>query len=130
MGKEPGQFRGVQIWALGCVICEMATGRRPWANLDNEFAIMFNIANGGTPQLPGPDQLSPQGLDFLERCFEKNAKERPTAVQLLQHEWIMAIRNRVVEPTTPSDTTSSAQSTPNPNSASSAGKPSGTDGFY
>jgi mitogen-activated protein kinase kinase kinase len=111
-GENPGRAGAVDIWSLGCVILEMATGRRPWANLDNEWAIMYNIAQGNPPQLPSPDQLSPSGIDFLKRCFMRDPKKRASAVELLQHEWIMVIRNQVVEPSTPSDTSGSAQSTP------------------
>ncbi|KAN0067627.1 hypothetical protein V8E54_014192 [Elaphomyces granulatus] len=92
----------VDIWSLGCVILEMATGRRPWS-LDNEWAIMYNIAQGNQPQLPTRDQLSDLGIDFLTRCFERDPMRRPTATELLQHEWIVSIRQQVVvEPQTPS----------------------------
>ncbi|OAQ72300.1 STE/STE11/SSK protein kinase [Pochonia chlamydosporia 170] len=111
-GENPGRAGSVDIWSLGCVVLEMATGRRPWANLDNEWAIMYNIAQGNPPQLPTADQVSPQGLDFLSKCFTRNPKERPSAVELLQHEWIMAVRSQVVEPMTPSDSSSSAMMTP------------------
>jgi mitogen-activated protein kinase kinase kinase len=93
----------VDIWSLGCVILEMATGRRPWSSLDNEWAIMYNIAQGNQPQMPSRDQLSEMGVDFLQRCFERDPMRRPTAAELLQHEWIVYIRNQVVvEPQTPS----------------------------
>ncbi len=128
-GENPGHFGAVDIWSLGCVILEMATGRRPWANLDNEWAIMYNIAQGNPPQLPASDQLSPQGLDFLKRCFVRDSNKRATAVELLQHEWIMTIRNRVVEPATPSsDSSSSAQNTPSIPSTSSMRSTTG-EGF-
>lgn len=92
----------IDIWSLGCVILEMATGRRPWSSLDNEWAIMYNIAQGNQPQLPSRDQLSDIGIDFLRRCFERDPLKRPTAAELLQHEWIVSIRNQVVvEPQTP-----------------------------
>jgi mitogen-activated protein kinase kinase kinase len=132
-GENPGHLGAVDVWSLGCVILEMATGRRPWANLDNEWAIMYNIAQGNPPQLPSPDQLSPQGVDFLKRCFVRDSKKRATAIELLQHEWIMAIRNRVVEPSTPSSDTSSNQNTPSsaaPSTASGRNSVSGDGGFY
>lgn len=128
-GENPGKAGAVDIWSLGCVILEMATGRRPWANLDNEWAIMYNIAQGNPPQLPTPDQLSDQGMDFLMKCFARDPKQRPSAVELLQHEWIMAIRSQVVEPSTPSDASGSAQLTPATASISSRGS-GGPEGFY
>ncbi|KAI0485302.1 hypothetical protein GGR56DRAFT_68120 [Xylariaceae sp. FL0804] len=128
-GENPGRAGSVDVWSLGCVILEMVTGRRPWSNLDNEWAIMYNIAQGNPPQLPSPDQLSPQGLDFLQKCFIRDPKKRASAVELLQHEWIMCIRNQVVEPPTPSDGSGSTQGTPHPSSAGSKGS-AGADGFY
>ncbi|CZS90699.1 hypothetical protein WAI453_004012 [Rhynchosporium graminicola] len=107
-GENPGRAGAVDVWSLGCVILEMATGRRPWASLDNEWAIMYNIAQGNPPQLPAMDQLSPEGIDFLKRCFVRDPKKRASAAELLQHEWIMAIKSQVaIEPSTPSDAGSS-----------------------
>ncbi|KAI0202382.1 hypothetical protein F4808DRAFT_74471 [Astrocystis sublimbata] len=128
-GDAPGHDGAVDVWSLGCVILEMVTGRRPWSNLDNEWAIMYNIAQGNPPQLPSPDQLSISGIDFLRRCFVADPKHRASAVELLQHEWIMAIRDRVIEqPTTPSDSGSSTQNTPHPSSAGGRAS-AGPDGF-
>ncbi|KLU84079.1 STE/STE11 protein kinase [Magnaporthiopsis poae ATCC 64411] len=125
-GETPGHFGAIDVWSLGCVVLEMATGRRPWGNLDNEWAIMYNIAQGNPPQLPTPDQLSPKGIEFLERCFVRDSKKRATALELLHHDWIMTIRNSVVQPPTPSDgTSSSAQATPNPAPASRSGSVTG-----
>jgi mitogen-activated protein kinase kinase kinase len=113
-GHAAGRLGAVDIWSLGCVILEMATGRRPWASLDNEWAIMFNIAQGNPPQLPTHDQLSKPGIDFLEKCFESDPMKRATAAELLQHEWIVAIKSQwniePQAPATPSDTSSGTAS--------------------
>jgi len=129
-GTNQGHFGAVDIWSLGCVVLEMATGRRPWSHLDNEWAVMYQIAQGHRPPLPTTDQLSPHGIDFLSRCLVPDAGKRATAEELLQHGWIMAIRNRVVEPATPSDTSPSAQSTPNTASVSTGRGSVGVDGYY
>lgn len=110
-GENTGRAGAIDVWSLGCVILEMATGRRPWASLDNEWAIMYNIAQGNPPQPPSADQLSPQGIDFLEKCFIRDPKKRASAAELLQHEWIMNIRSQVaIEPGTPSDGSISSHS--------------------
>jgi mitogen-activated protein kinase kinase kinase len=110
-GENPGRPGAVDVWSLGCVILEMATGRRPWASLDNEWAIMYNIAQGNPPQLPSSDQLSPEGIDFLQKCFVRDPKKRASAAELLQHEWMVAIKSQVsIEPGTPqSDSGSSSR---------------------
>ncbi|KAF2002782.1 MAP kinase [Amniculicola lignicola CBS 123094] len=107
-GDHMGRHGAVDIWSLGCVILEMATGRRPWASLDNEWAIMYNIAQGNPPQLPTREQLSDQGIDFLDRCFERDPSKRASAVELLQHDWIMTLRAQLsLEPQTPMSDSSS-----------------------
>ncbi|CAN3359950.1 serine/threonine-protein kinase Ssk22p [Diutina catenulata] len=82
----------VDIWSLGCCVLEMATGRRPWSNLDNEWAIMYHIAAGNKPPLPSPDQLSEMGRAFLARCLQSDPALRPTAVELLNDPWMVSIR--------------------------------------
>ncbi|RMD40810.1 hypothetical protein DV735_g4305, partial [Chaetothyriales sp. CBS 134920] len=118
-GEAPAQSKyagAADIWSLGCVILEMATGRRPWGTLDNEWAIMYNIAQGNPPQLPTPDQLSEPGIDFLKKCFERDPARRATAPELLQHPWILEIRRMVVDDpdvqTPRSESATSASSTP------------------
>jgi len=34
---RPSRLGAMDIWAMGCVILEAATGRKPWSNLDNEW---------------------------------------------------------------------------------------------
>ncbi|KIW99681.1 uncharacterized protein Z518_11094 [Rhinocladiella mackenziei CBS 650.93] len=97
-GPATSRFSGAaDIWSLGCVILEMATGRRPWSTLDNEWAIMYNIAQGNPPQMPTEDQLSEMGIDFLKKCFERDPAKRSSAAELLQHPWIVEIRRLVVD---------------------------------
>ncbi|KAI1002188.1 MAP kinase kinase kinase [Podosphaera aphanis] len=104
-GENPGRAGAVDVWSLGCVILEMATGRRPWASLDNEWAIMYNIAQGNPPQLPNPEQLSLEGIDFIKRCFIRDPRRRASAAELLQHEWIVVIKSQLsIEPGTPNET--------------------------
>ncbi|SGZ55705.1 CIC11C00000003847 [Sungouiella intermedia] len=91
-GQSSSKNGVVDIWSLGCCVLEMATGRRPWANLDNEWAIMYHIAAGHKPQLPSADQLSEAGRRFIARCLEHAPQQRPSAAELLHDPWIVQIR--------------------------------------
>ncbi|KAG2222816.1 hypothetical protein INT45_011626 [Circinella minor] len=86
-GDEIGRKGSMDIWSLGCCIVQMATGRRPWSTLENEWSVMYHVVTGHPP-LPDESQLSPDGIDFLKKCFTRSSSKRPTAQELLQHRWI------------------------------------------
>lgn len=81
------------VWALGCCVLQMCTGKRPWSKLDNEYAIMFHIASGNSPELPTGDEMSPGGINFLRRCFEPNPERRVTSAELLNDPWLADARD-------------------------------------
>jgi mitogen-activated protein kinase kinase kinase len=120
-GKHPhARLGAVDVWSMGCVISEMATGQRPWANMDNDYAIMYNIAQGNMPNMPSEEMLSEEGRSFLKRCFEKDPAKRASAAELLQHEWILSIRSQLsLEPNTPQTPASEGSSAGGYGSASS-----------
>lgn len=92
-GQGHGKFGSDDIWSLGCVVLEMVTGRRPWANLDNEWAIMYHVAAGHLPQFPTKSEISSAGRKFISRCLIQDANKRATAMELLLDPWISQIRN-------------------------------------
>lgn len=81
-----GHGRAADIWSCGCVVIEMATGSRPWSDLESNYQIMFKVGMGETP--PIPDRLSREGKIFLDRCFEHNPKNRATADDLLSEPFL------------------------------------------
>ncbi|KAF8940268.1 hypothetical protein EDD21DRAFT_360964 [Dissophora ornata] len=87
---EKGRKGSMDIWSLGCCVLEMATGRRPWAHLDNEWAVMYHVATSHPP-LPDPSQMSTRGIAFLKRCFTRSSMQRPSAVELLRDEWLRGV---------------------------------------
>lgn len=48
--------------------------------------IMFKVGMGGSPAIP--DNLSVEGKDFLTHCLETDTKERWTASQLQDHQFV------------------------------------------
>ena len=37
--NKRGRHGAMDIWSMGCVVLECATGRKPWSNLDNEWYV-------------------------------------------------------------------------------------------
>ncbi|XP_074644570.1 mitogen-activated protein kinase kinase kinase 4-like isoform X2 [Tubulanus polymorphus] len=84
--KTTGHGRAADIWSLGCVVIEMATGKRPWHELDNDYQIMFKVGMGSTP--PVPENLSAEGKDFITQCLLHDPKLRKTASELQNHSFV------------------------------------------
>ena len=64
------------IFSLGCVLFEMATGRRPFQR-DTVAETMTAILREDAPEVSRPDALVPAALEQLVRhCLEKRPEER------------------------------------------------------
>ncbi|XP_031489628.2 mitogen-activated protein kinase kinase kinase 18-like [Nymphaea colorata] len=94
-----GQSQGsaADVWALGCTVVEMATGRPPWAgDVTDPVSALYRI--GCTNAVPEvPENLSEEGQDFLGKCFCRNPSERWTADQLLQHPFVSKVKEVDIE---------------------------------
>ncbi|KAK1325052.1 Mitogen-activated protein kinase kinase kinase NPK1 [Acorus calamus] len=72
-GEEQGP--PADVWALGCTIVEMTTGRPPWTDASDAVSAIFRIGfSEEVPEVPG--EMSEEGKDFLRRCFESDPKRR------------------------------------------------------
>lgn len=88
-GETRGRRGAMDVWSLGCVVLEFATGQRPWSQLDNEWAIMFHIGMAQQhPPLPDISQMSELGIDFIRQCLIIDPYERPSAAEMREHPWI------------------------------------------
>lgn len=79
----------VDVWSLGCVIIEMASGKPPWAeqNFENPFRALYHIGNSNAiPKIP--DTLSDVGKEFVVACLSRDPDKRPSAAELLRHPWL------------------------------------------
>jgi mitogen-activated protein kinase kinase kinase 17/18 len=85
--RGEGQGPAADVWALGCTVVEMATGRAPWSDLDGLPAAVLRV--GYTDAVPeAPRWMSPEAKDFLARCFARDPRDRCTAAQLLEHPFL------------------------------------------
>ncbi|KAJ7295881.1 hypothetical protein O6H91_Y157300 [Diphasiastrum complanatum] len=86
--KGDGYGRRADIWSVGCTVIEMLTATHPWPGIDNTWTAIFHIAKASSGP-PIPDVASGCVKDFLQQCFQLDPKERPTATELLQHEFVI-----------------------------------------
>ncbi|XP_069173757.1 mitogen-activated protein kinase kinase kinase 4 isoform X4 [Procambarus clarkii] len=87
--SSEGHGRAADVWSVGCVVIEMATGKRPWPEYDSSVQIMFRVGMGESPTIP--KQLSEEGHEFLAGCFVHDPKSRSTVAQLLDHTFVKVI---------------------------------------
>nr|XP_043639630.1 mitogen-activated protein kinase kinase kinase 18-like [Erigeron canadensis] len=84
-----GEVQGFEadVWAVGCVVIEMATGFNPWPEMNDPVSGLYKIGfSGEIPEFP--QGLSPEGQDFLKKCLKVDAKERWTVKELLRHPFV------------------------------------------
>ncbi|KAL8195363.1 hypothetical protein R6Q57_025766 [Mikania cordata] len=85
-GEEQGF--AADVWALGCVVIEMATGFSPWLNVDDPVSVLYKIAySGESPNIP--EDFSDLAKDFISKCLIQDPKVRWGATELLKHPFIV-----------------------------------------
>ena len=92
MSPESLAFRqhgpGMDVWAFGCTVIEMVTGKSIWAGCKygEGGIIKLVVVNKKLPEIP--EYLSESGKDFLGKCLETDPKLRWTADMLLNHSFL------------------------------------------
>lgn len=84
--QMPYTFKA-DIWSLGCLVVEMYTGKRPFPELQH-FQALFNIGKEAPVPPSIPPHASLEGQDFLRKAFEIDYHKRPTAADMLLHEFV------------------------------------------
>lgn len=77
------------IWALGCVVIEMLTGKHPWdtkPDLNGEDILRLISDKFELPKIP--TGISKEGKEFLKGCLVRKSMYRLTAEMLLDHPFL------------------------------------------
>ncbi|XP_064629892.1 mitogen-activated protein kinase kinase kinase A-like [Lineus longissimus] len=90
--EDSGHGLKTDIWSTGCVVVQMLSSDPPWkakclAGI-SRFILMRDIAQCERPDYTLPDGVSQIARDFLNHCFVKEPKDRPSADDLLRHAFL------------------------------------------
>ncbi|CAD8184750.1 unnamed protein product [Paramecium octaurelia] len=79
------------IWSLGLIIYEMATGKHPYSVSNKQMTYIQMIQNILKSESPKLDNYpySVEMRDFVNICLNKDQSKRLDAQTLLQHNWII-----------------------------------------
>lgn len=88
LAMDEGQYDGkVDVWSLGITCIELAERKPPLFNM-NAMSALYHIAQNDPPVLSSPDHWSSCFVEFVQLCLKKQPAARPTADDLLQHEFV------------------------------------------
>ncbi|KAJ0977941.1 hypothetical protein J5N97_013415 [Dioscorea zingiberensis] len=75
------------IWSLGLVMLESATGQFPYPPADNFYELLVAVVEQPSP-CPPPDQFSQEFCSFISACLQKSPNDRQSASKLLKHPFL------------------------------------------
>jgi hypothetical protein len=84
---EESYGREVDVFSFGLTLWEIVTGEKVFADVlaaarSNRRVVSRKIYEGARPKLDG--KMPKRAQDLMERCWEKEAKARPTFGQIFQ----------------------------------------------
>uniref|UniRef100_A0A3Q4HI44 mitogen-activated protein kinase n=1 Tax=Neolamprologus brichardi TaxID=32507 RepID=A0A3Q4HI44_NEOBR len=95
--------KAIDMWAAGCILVEMLTGRMLFAGMSTVFNVMpsyvsheWKVKKPFSELLP---EVDPQAVDFLERILTFNPMDRLTAEAALTHPFLQQYSCPEDEPT-------------------------------
>lgn len=90
-----GKGYGIEVdyWSIGVILYTMLCGYQPFNEETNEA--LFDVIKSGQFNFPDEDWsgISDMAKDLIRQCLKVNPKERITAVEMLNHPWIVGTNN-------------------------------------
>ena len=60
----------LDVWSYGCFAHELATGNPPFATIQNEGQLVYNVKNVDVPEITG--DWSDEFKDFVKCCLQRD----------------------------------------------------------
>jgi len=86
--KKEEYFQNIDIWALGITCIELAEYEPPYSKYSPE-EVLKKIIKNPPKGLAQPEMWSYEFNDFVKKCLELDKNKRPSAEELLKHDFIV-----------------------------------------
>jgi serine/threonine protein kinase len=86
--------KAADVWSLGITIIEIVEGHPPLSDV-HPLRALWLISQRDPPTLQSPQDWPESLIDFISLCLQKDPSMRPTAQELLHHEFINASIDRI-----------------------------------
>ncbi|KAG1723111.1 kinase-like domain-containing protein, partial [Suillus paluster] len=67
------------IYSFGSVALQIATGKVPWSELEDDFDVVVKLSQGLVPPRPEDSWINDTLWAFIESCWEFIPEDRPTS---------------------------------------------------
>jgi serine/threonine protein kinase len=91
IAKDSYSF-AADIWSMGLTLLTLANGEFPYKNMTNKgFIVLFQTLTEDPVPALDPSKASPEFIDFISHCLEKDPSKRWSAEELLNHPFLSNI---------------------------------------
>lgn len=82
--------QSADMWSLGVIIYTLLCGFPPFFDQSNNMKNLYHLIKKGQYSFPSPfwDEISDSAKDLITKLLAMDAKERLTAAEVLQHQWV------------------------------------------
>lgn len=90
---KPFSAKSTDIWAAGCILYQMYTGKLPYRGKDK----LSWVKAIKEQEIKYPSEIEPNIKQILQGCLDRNYKTRLTVKQLLQNKWLFPDQSKKMD---------------------------------